>query len=239
MPYAQITRAQFRQLIKNQLGLAASVFWRDDELNQIGQEALRMFNLLTGYWKTRVTILTTVTTGIPDAWYVLPNTVNSNMRVSWQGFALTPTSLFDLDFGRPAWESETTTSGGDVPTRPTLFGIGALNLIAIWPADNAGGTVMTIDGLQSTPILANDIDLLNVGQEEMTGILDLCQLLAVFKEGGKEFSAAQEQFKTFLKAAGERNSMLRASATWRKYMGMDKSKSSRSYRLTDEKTGAR
>lgn len=237
MPYANVNRAQFRALVRNQLGSGglSSAFWRDDELNKLIQEALRFFNLCCAYWKTRATLVTVAN----QVWYALPGAITSGMRVSFNGQPMTPVGLFDLDFQRPIWESETTTTGSDVPTRPTMFGIGALNLIAIWPADAAGNNSLVIDGVASTPILTNDNSKLDIGQEEMGSLLDLIQHLASFKEGGLEFRQGMGNFKAFLEMAGRRNAILKASATWRKWMGIDTSRKKRPVAASDETVGAR
>lgn len=229
MPYQQITRAQLRQLVRFQLGNAAPVFWRDDELNvSVIQPALRLFNLFTGFWKTRVIFNTTAN----QVWYSPPSSITSSLRVSWRDFPLSPSSIYDFDFGRPVWESETTSTGGDVPAQVKSFGVAGVNLIAIWPADSAGGSSLIVDGVAATPILTSDSSFVDIGQEELSGLLDCAQLLAVFKEGGKEFTDSVEQFKTFLKSASQRNSMLLASATFRKFMGLDTGRQKHPYGRT-------
>lgn len=221
MPYSSITRAQLRGLLDNQLDGLSQTFWRVDEKNRLIQDALRFFNLLTGYWKVRAVFNTTPST----VWYALPGTITSGLRVSWRDFPVAgPTSWHDLDFGRPSWENETTASGGDVPTHPVLWSVAGVNMIAIWPADAAGGNSLVADGVASTPILANDGDLVDIGQDELNSLLNYLQHIASFKEGGKEFSATQDEFKSFLKSCGQRSAILRASATYRKYLGLDKSR---------------
>lgn len=236
MAYTQVTRAQYRALLREQLGSGglATSFWRDDELNLLIGESLRFFNLLTGYWRVRATLATVANA----SWYVLPGTITSGMRVSFNIQPLTSSSFYDLDFGRSGWESEKTTDGGDVPTRPQLFVIGALNLIGIWPADAAGGNGLIIDGLAVTPILANDAATLDVGQSDMQGLLDLGQHLAAFKEGGKEFASSMAGFKSFMESAGERNGILKRCSTYKKWLGLDKSRLSRPLKAV-EGLGAR
>lgn len=235
MSYQAINRGQLRQLLKNQLGAASNTFWRDTELNFYLQEGLRFFNLLLGYWKTRVTL----TTGPATIWYALPNAINSGLRVTWQGQPLLPCSAFDMDYGRDGWENETTASGGDVPTQPVFYIPGGLNLLGIWPGDAAGNNQLVIDGLTFTPILANDSDFVDIGQEELTGLLDLCQAIAVFKEGGKEFQDSQGQLQTFMKFAAEKNAMFMASAAWRAFLGINTDQMKKPMRLTTERVGAR
>jgi hypothetical protein len=236
MPYTQVTRAQLRGLLRNRLGNAAATFWRDDELNTSAiQPALRLFNLLTGFWKRRALFNTVA----GQVWYPLPSSITSNLRVSWRDFPLSPSSFYDLDFGRPIWESETTVSGGDVPTQPKVYSIGALNLIAIWPADAAGSNSLIVDGIAATPILSTDASFVDIGQEELSGLLDCAQMLAVFKESGKELTEALEVFKKFLKSAGERNSILLASSTYHKFLGLDTLRQKKPYKLEGERLGAR
>lgn len=237
MAYTQVTRAQYRALLREQLGNGglATSFWRDDELNGLIGESLRFFNLLTGYWRVRATL----TTAASATWYALPGTITSGMRVSYNGLPLTASSMYDMDFGRSGWESETTTSVGDVPTRPQLFVIGALNLIAIWPADAVGNNGLVIDGLAVTPILASDASTIDVGQEDMQGLLDLGQHLAAFKEGGLEFRSSLESWKSFLKNAGERNSILKRCSTYRRWLGLDKGRQSLPLKSSAEGVGAR
>lgn len=235
MPYSSVTRAAFRSLLIQRLGALGPTFYRTDELNKIIQESLRFWNLCTGFWKTRATI----TTSASAVWYALPNAITSGLRVSFQSFSLTPSSLYDLDFGRPGWQSETTTSGGDVPTQPKVFAIGAINLIAIWPADAVGNSQLDVDGIAATPLLTVDGSVMDIGQEEMKSLLDYCEHVALLKQGGREFADAQELMKSFLKAAGERSGILRASAAYRKWLGVDKQRWQKKMIPAETELGAR
>lgn len=237
MPYTQVNRGTFRGLVRNQLGNGglATSFWRDDELNHVIQEALRFYNLLTAYWKTRATLSTVA----GQVWYSLPGIITSSMRVSFNEFPMSsPTSMYDMDFGRSGWESETTASGGDVPTRPQLFIIGGLNKVGIWPADATNNNGLVLDGIAVTPVLTTDSSYIDVGQEDMNGLLDLCQHIAAFKEGGEEFKNSMSSFKDFLAGAGERNGILKRCATYRKWLGLDKGRQSLPLKVA-EGVGAR
>lgn len=235
MPYNQTTRAQLRTLLENQLDSLALAFWRVDEKNRLIQDGLRFWNLLTGYWKARAITNTTANT----VWYALPGALTSSLRVSWRDFPLSPTSFHDLDLGRPQWESETTTTGGDVPTRPMCWVIGGINLIGIWPADAVGGNSLVIDGIANTPILAADNDPVDLAPDELNSLLNYLQHIASFKEGGKEWQATDDEFQAFLAAAGQCSAILRASATYRKWLGLDKSRYSKKTESDDASPGAR
>ena len=237
MSYTQVNRAQFRQLVRNQLGSGglASSLWRDTELNFLIQESLRFYNLLTAYWKTRATLVTVAN----QVWYSTPGTITSNMRISFNGFPMRAESMYAMDFARSGWESETTASGGDVPTRPRYFVIGGLAKLAIWPADAAGGNSLVLDGIAVTPLLTADASFIDVGQEDMNHLLDLCQHLAAFKEGGEEFKSSMTSFKSFLEGAGARNAILLRCATYRKWLGLDTGRRSRPLKSESEAVGAR
>ncbi len=239
MAYQQISLGEFKALVRTRLGAASSTFWRDDELNRYIQEALLMWNALTGMWKTRVVLTTTANT----SWYSVPGTITSTMRVSFNDSPLGPTSLPELDWGRQYWESETTADAGAVPTAPQLWAPAAVNLIAIWPADSFGQNSLVLDGVAQTPQLYdddgfNDAFDMDIGQEEVNALLDYVEHIAVFKEGGQEFSDTTPLFQNFLKMAGERNAMLLSSSKYRMWMGLDKSEDERP-RKASERTGIR
>lgn len=224
MPYTQLTLAQLRVLLQNQLGAASTTFWIDAELNFYINETLRLFNALTGYWKTPILL----GTGSPAAtvanqvYYTIPSaTLTSGMRVSFNGQPLYQGSLFELDMAKPNWVGETTTSGGKVPTSPKIWAPVAMNMIAIWPADAAGGNSLTCEGVAKTPILVADGDYLNLGEQELDGLLDGMQHVAVFKEGGAEFKATQSDLQGMVDQASETAAQIQAYSKYREWMGWD------------------
>lgn len=243
MAYQQFTRAQLRSQLLERLGGAGTTFWTTDELNGYIQESLRVWNSLTGFWRTRQVI----TTVANQVWYTVAGTITSSMRVAFNNQGLIPSSMEDLDTGEQYWESETTASGGTVPTQPQLYAIGALNLIGIWPADAAGGNALQVDGIASTPILAADGDFVNIGKEELTAILDYSEHAALFKEGGAEFVATLPSDENpgailgnFLKAAGKRNATLMQSEMYRLWLGGDVAgREKNPQRTKSERAGAR
>jgi len=224
MAYTQVTLAQLRSQLLERLGGAGANFWTTDELNGYIQESLRVFNSLTGFWRTRLLIPTIA----GQHWYTISGTITSSLRVAWNNFPLNPVSLEDLDTGQQFWESEIAGDGGTVPPTPTMFGIGALNLIAVWPADSADNNSLQVDGIAATPLLASDSDFIDIGTEELTMILDYCEHASLFKEGGAEFAATLPSDENpgsilgnFLKQAAKRNATLMNSEMYRKWMGGD------------------
>lgn len=238
MAFQQITRAQFRAQLDERLGAASAVFWTTTEKNLYIQETLRCWNMLTGYWRGRVNVTPTGTTAT-FPWYALPSPMTSGMRVTFNGKPLNVTSLDQLDNGRPNWEGEITTTGGDVPTTVDSWAPAGLALIAIWPADAAGGNDLMCDGILATPILTDDDDYIDIGEEDVDTLLDYCEHLCQFKEGGAEFQASVETgYKSFLSAAATRNSMLMASAKFREWMGIHADEESHK-RQSGHRIGAR
>lgn len=196
-----------------------SVFWTDEEARLALNEALRDWNLLTGRWRTRLTLSTLAAT--PEV--ALGATMTYGMRVTLNtGAPLTPTSTLELDLGRPTWRGETTTSGGDVPTAPLLWAPQSLQQIVIWPPTAGIGTNnLLVDGVAATPVLVNDGSFVDLGDELLPVIIDYAIHCAAFKEGGARWRATLPAFVSFLKAAAEENSLLKASQAYRRFAGLD------------------
>src|SRR5262245_14909023 len=116
MPYTTTTLADLQTLMVQRWDQV--VFWTSEEARLALNEALRDWNLLTGRWRTRVTV--DVSAGDPNV--ALPAAMTYGMRVTTAaGSPLFPTSLIEFDLGRPSWRLETIADGGDVPTVPTLW----------------------------------------------------------------------------------------------------------------------
>src|SRR5215831_546298 len=115
MPYQQYTWAQLRPRLTDRWEDVP--FWTDPEALLAFNEALRVWNTLTGWWKRRVS-LTTIASAY---YYALPATLVYRMRVEVNGKALFNSSLSDLDNGRRHWMTETTTTGNGVPGRPSMW----------------------------------------------------------------------------------------------------------------------
>lgn len=227
--YQQFNLAQLQTLFYDQVG-GNTAFWRLDEVTRILQEAFRVFNCLTGFWRDRVDMgLTTA----GQHWYAVPAGLTYVLRAEINAVPLQSSSLYDLDYGQPTWESETAAPG----SQPTVFAPAGVNLFAIWPASYAGGESLIVEGVVAAPVLTS-VGNVNLGQDELCCILDYAVHVAQFKEGGQEFEASQEALKEFLKQAGSRNAVLQQSSKFRKWMGLTDQKK-RPIRLPDERVGAR
>jgi hypothetical protein len=216
--YTQLTRAQVRTLAYQRLDNNTTL-WRTDEVNRLINEALRTWNALTGYWKVRVGPIATVANQV---FYSLPGTIVNPGVAQWNGKSLNFASLFEMDYSRRTWQSDTTTSGGEVPDEPKIWCPVGLTQFAIWPADAVAGNSLIFDGVATTPVMSADTDFIDIGSDELQSILDYVQHLAAFKEGGVEHENTGLLFKNFLKAAADRNGLLLANNAFRGWMGLDK-----------------
>lgn len=225
MPYQAVTLAQFRQQLKDKW--ESVPFWTDADALLAINESLRIWNLLTGYWKRKAPI----TTVANQVWYQVGSTLLYGLRGEWQGLPVTYNSVFDMDYGHPGWEKETTASGGNIPNRVVHVIPKGLTLFAIWPADAVGGNSLLVDSVRATPTLVNDTDYIDIGQEEFGALLGFALHIAAFKQGGLRWKSTQHYYQEFIVAALSKNERLKASIFYRKYLGLDTGKMSRVSRI--------
>ncbi len=227
--YQQFTLAQLLTLFYEQVG-GNQTFWRPDEATRILQEAFRIFNALTGFWRDRIDTGFTVA---GQVYYPTPPQLSYVLRVEVNEVPMASTSLYDLDYGQPTWESEVCT-GTNIPQ---AFAPVGFNWFALWPASLAGGESLIVEGVTPAPDITA-VGNVNMGQDELETILDYAQHVAQFKEGGQEFEASQIQLKEFLKECGSRNAVLMKSSPFRKWCGLTDQKK-RPMRSIAERVGAR
>ncbi len=115
-------------------------------------------------------------------------------------------SLAELDTYNRGWE--------DVPGAPEAIGLASVDLVALSPVPDAQYGV-TLDLVRKAPVLVVDTDYVQMGNEELEGVLDYAEHVATFKEGGAEFDATAGLLQRFLRLAGVRNTKLNAAAWFR------------------------
>lgn len=214
MSYGQVTLTQLQAQLAEKYDSAA--FWTAEESRRALNEGLRVYNLLTGFWRVNVPL-----TLIPnDPFLSLPGSLTYRTRVTVASRPLAPTSMFDMDNGRPNWRAETTASGGTVPTAPKIWMPAGILLIFIWPAVVAN-TACIVEGVTNTPILVNGADFVDIGQEELGPLLNYALHVLTFKEGGLRFQATMPYYKDFILACAEKNGRLKLSNLYRWAMGLD------------------
>lgn len=214
MAYLQVTRAQIRaQLTARYTG---DPFWTDQEANDAINEALRTFNVYTGYWRGTVTALTTQF----SPFVTIPASLTYRTRVYRPGRALTQKSIVELYRQRREWRTDFTTDGPPTPTVIREWAPLGLSTIMTWPTDGVGGTVLTFDGVRLTPVLVADGQFLDLGQEELTLILAEAIWILTFKRPSL-IAEMREKHLQFLRGVMDRNDQLRESAHFRQALGLD------------------
>jgi hypothetical protein len=218
MPFQRLTLADLQADLK--ASWDSSPFWTDAEATRYINHALRFWNLLTGFWKETVL----VSTPNPVSPYVpLPGALTFGMQVIWGATSkpLQLSGLFDLDMGRPRWEEETTASGGEIPTIPTLWCPSGMKELVIWPQDATMDQPLLIDGVAATPVLVNPGDFIDLGDQDAGPILDFALHVAAFKRGQGAMSSTALRLQAFLQAARAQNGRLAYSLVFRKALGLD------------------
>lgn len=186
-------------------------FWDDNEARLAINEALLMWNALTGFWKRRVQI--PIVVGQQD--YELPASMVFGMRVEYNTSSLVPTSVHEMDEARPGWQ-------GDIGTPKAWMPLD-LDTIRIWPAPGPGTAFMsfTVDGVSATPVLTYDGETIDIGSEVLSALLGYALHILTLKEGGARFAATLPLYQAFLTAAAEENNQLLTSAIFLHAMGVD------------------
>lgn len=225
MAFQRVTLATLRTDLLAHWGSVA--FWSNEEARLAFNEALRYWNLFTGRWRTRIVMATTANT----VWYTTSSSLSLNAQIAFNERPLGFATLPGLDRAQPNWEGERTTTGGDVPTRPTAWAPAGWTRFAIWPADAAGSNSLVVDGVRVTPTLVNDEDWVDLGEGDHDVLVGYALHVAAFKRGGELFRATLPLYSQFLEAAADQNERLRGTSFYRTAMLMAKDRSLRPDRL--------
>lgn len=215
MPFTTSTWAELRLRLQDKV--EQKPFWDNAEALAAFNEGLLFYNLLTGIFRRRVTIPTIAN----QHEYVLPATMLYRTRFAFNNYPMSPSGREDLNLGRKNWRAETATTGGDVPTRPTMWAPISLQLVYIWPADAAGANTLTVDGVSAAPVLVEDGDTLDFGEDGVNVILGYALHALSFKKGGPAFANTLPLFKAFLLDAAEMNGLIKTTTLYRRLMGLD------------------
>lgn len=219
MAIQRVTLAQFSDDLRERW--ESVPFWTAEEARLSINEALRWWNIFTGTWKV------TVVMGILAFEHMIQVPAATlapllyTRRVSYLERPLAYSSLFDLDHGRPGWESEHTGMGGDVPRSIRKWAPAGFDRIMIWPAPHYHCTTLTLEGVSYAPQLLVSTDFVDIEEAEFQAILGESLHLAAFKEGGARWESTFRYHREFLAAAADRNARLRSSEYFRRYLGAD------------------
>jgi hypothetical protein len=214
MPYTSVTLAALRGQL--QARYTGDPFWTAVEATDAINEALRYFNLFTGYWRGSEPAITVAGSPFLD----VPGSLTYRARVYVEGLTLTLKSIVGQYRSRLTWRTDLTTDGGATPPVIREWAPVGLGQIAIWPTDPVGGTVLQFDGVRLTPILVLDADTLDLGNEEIGILLDEALWILSFKRPSI-LAEMQPRHQRFLEACLERNDLLRKSSFFRHALGLD------------------
>lgn len=205
--YARTTLANIKDLLTAKVG-NNSTFWTNEEKRDAINEALCVWQLMTGSFST----VFSVGAGGGTVFNAVPKQIGSVNRILFNGVPLSPISLWELDMGMPGWQGTTGT--------PAFWTPVGIDQFAIYPQPTSGN--FRLEGYAESPRLNADGDFIQVGDEELTRLLDYAHHYLSFKEGIPELQATMGGFKRYLKAVSLRNMRIVATTFYRKFMGMVK-----------------
>ena len=213
MAYTTTTRATLRTRVTERL---ITNFWSTSEINAYIAEALRVWNVLTGYERdvySSVAVipsqqsysLSAMTGGSSDPLFILR--IESATDLTTFGTI----DLRILSHYVPTWFSETST------TIQNWSHIGQNNVV-LYPKSTSSLllNVYTVDRAQ---VPTGDASTIQISEEDMPAIIDYCTFIARLKESGSEFQESIGLLQNFLKAAARYNSMILQTSLYRKVMG--------------------
>jgi hypothetical protein len=121
------------------------------------------------------------------------------MQAEINGVAADLVSVIEMDRYRPDWDSQ----GPDFQT----VVIAGTDTFTVVP-DPGFPMSVSLTMLGNAPVPVADTDFIQCSRDVWDAILDYCQFLAAFKQGGAEFTAAQDLEKGFLATAVATNGRL-------------------------------
>ncbi len=224
---AQFTQRNLTQLIEEAGEIVGNntVYWVAAEKRDAINEAICMWQVLTGRWVTRQQIVTDAT------FNRLPNNLISVQRVkllprganpqTTVGTVLVMTSIPELDLAQPGWEADT--------GLPTMWAPIGINEVAIYPKPTQE-ILLLVEGLKEAPRLFSDGDFIDMADEDLSELIHYVHHYLTFKEAGAEFTASTSALEALFEAAGGQNSRLKMTAPYRRYMGLQREEGERKAR---------
>lgn len=191
-----------------------TVFFTSREKQYALNEAITMWASFTGQWMAKIQL---PTTGL--VFYDVPKQIVSLTRIRYGNSLLDQISLFELDNSTAGWQDA-------APGTPLYWTPVGLDKFALSPPAAVGGN-LRLEGIGLSPRLGSGGDFIDIGDEEVTRILEYAQHYLALKEGGLEFSSTRPLLASFVAAAGARNARLRAAAPFAKYLGLNRDEAER------------
>lgn len=207
MAYTQVT---LQNLVEEARSRVNNIeFYTDDELTAYINEALCVWQLMTGYWRVTVDF---VTRG-GGIYYDISPYMLKCLRVDYNNVPLAKDTVFAMDWCKGLWEF----APAGTPTR--WFPV-SLNFIGIYPTAGAGDT-LSVTGLSHAPVLNAPTDYVDVARWIVDPLADYVQHIATFKTAGAEFQASTRLYQSFVEAAATQNNKLKLTSIYRRTIGED------------------
>lgn len=234
----QFQRRTLSQLIDELSELVGdnTVYWTATEKRDALNEAICVWQAMTGQWVERTAL------DANSTFLRIPNDMISVQRVrvgtrgsdsnTAVGTPLTMTSLPELDYGSPGWDSAATGT-------PEMWAPVGINEIALYPTPPVSGVLIILEGLREAPRLFSDGDFIDMGEEEFQLLLHYAHHYLTFKEAGAEFNATQENLIGVVEGAALRNAKFKKRAPYRIWMGMLKDEGEAGSRAPATQVGVR
>lgn len=131
--------------------------------------------------------------------------MSSVVHAQINGVSTLVTEVDSLDSKNPKWQS--------VPGTPKQVAMVGWNILGVSPMPD-GIYSITLDVVRNAPISSDGDAFVELGREQLDGILDYAEHLAAFKMGGGEFMSTQRQAQNFLITAMAYNSRLNKQARY-------------------------
>jgi hypothetical protein len=223
MAYQRVTLADLRAQLSDLLKTAGN-FWIQEERDAALNEAIEVWQLMTG--EKVITVTQSITSTTVNLVSIITNhtngTVLSVLRVeSAAAVPLREMSLKEMDDGYYGWRSETAST---TTQRPEYWAPAGLDQVMIYPRTGATSTYNIQAYADPTPLTATT-DYIDIDESHLTKVLAYAQSLLAFKQGvGDGTDNVKALRELFLTAARERNRELLKSALYKNYMGQHEDK---------------
>lgn len=196
-----------------------TVFWTEQEKVDAVNEALMVWQLMTGDTVTEFSVSLPATSGTSSGIVDVPRQIDSVLEASLSDEDLTLISMEELDEGMPGWQAA---SAAGTPIYWAPLG---LTQLALSPPPDENVTLDLL-GYRELQRLGPS-DSITIEAEEVDPILDYAHHYLSIKEGTIELQNTVPALARFAEAAGLRNGRFKQSAPYRYFMGLDKDEDER------------
>lgn len=205
-----------------------TIFWQEEEKRDGINEALTFLQCLTGELDIETFDINADGT---TRYFAVPRQIALVSRVLYNGVALTPTSLVELDRAVAGWEDAVT---GD----PVYWAPIGISEVVLHPQPAVDG-VVTIQGVSENTKLMSGGDALQLRDDDLVALLLYAHHYLTFKEGGVELNSTLDNVKRLVENGVAANDELLITKTYRKYEGLVKEESERPVRHGSQEYGVR